>query len=34
MDKVMQVEAGFKCSVVLMESKKIYWWGENGTLSQ
>jgi len=28
----MQVEAGFKCSVILMESKKILWWGENGTI--
>jgi len=33
-DKVIQVEAGFKCSVILMESKKIFWWGENGTMNK
>lgn len=32
-NKVLQVMAGYKCSLVLMENKKILWWGTNGTIS-
>lgn len=32
--KVMQVQAGFKCSMVLLENKKIFWWGTNGSIAQ
>lgn len=32
--KVMQVQAGYKCSIVLLENKRILWWGSNGSISQ
>jgi myosin V len=32
--KAMQVQAGWKCSLILMENKKVYWWGTNGTLTK
>ena len=32
--KVLQIQAGYKCSVALLENKKILWWGSNGTISQ
>ena len=30
---VIQVQAGMKCSIVLIENKTIYWAGSNGTIS-
>jgi len=32
--KVLQIQAGFKCSMVLLENKKILWWGSNGSILQ
>jgi len=32
--KVLQIQAGFKCSLVLLENKKILWWGTNGSINQ
>lgn len=30
---VIQVQAGMKCSIVLIDNKTIYWAGTNGTIS-
>jgi hypothetical protein len=32
-DKILQVQAGMKCSILLSESRKIYWFGSNATIS-
>ena len=33
-NKAIQVAAGYEHSVVLLENKKIYWFGRNGTLKE
>ena len=30
--KVLQTHAGYKHTVILLETKKIYWWGTNGSM--
>ena len=32
--KVVQVKAGFKSSMILLENGKIYWWGSNSRLEK
>ena len=32
--KVLQIQAGYKSSMVLLENKKILWWGTNGEINQ
>jgi alpha-tubulin suppressor-like RCC1 family protein len=32
-DKISMVEAGYKHSVILLETKKIMWWGSNSSMN-
>lgn len=33
-NKAIQVQAAFRCSLILMEDKKIYWFGTSGSIKQ
>lgn len=32
--KILQVKAAFKSSIILLENRKVYWWGTNSILKQ
>jgi len=32
--KTLQIKAGFRSSIILLENRKIYWWGTNSILKQ
>ena len=32
--KILQAKAGFRCSIVLLENRRIYWWGTNSILKK
>jgi len=32
--KTLQAKAGFRCSIILLENRRIYWWGTNSILKQ
>ena len=32
--KILQIKAGFRSSIVLLENRKIYWWGTNSVLKK
>ncbi len=32
--KVIQIKAGFRCSLILLENAKVFWWGTNSCLQK
>lgn len=33
-NKVLQIKAGFRCCMILLDNRKVYWWGTNSVLER
>lgn len=33
-NRVIQIKAGFRSSVILLENRKIWWWGSNSMIDR